>query len=102
MTTEWSQSDFGFDRVGGREVVARFDGGDITVSELIAQRVYGLALGYEDLIYHDRLRHDPLFGVPARLSLSGKSVVFIIVTSAGLPEKPSAIKRDRMVSRICF
>ena len=31
-----------------------------TVSELIAQRVYGLALGYEDLLDHDDLRHDPL------------------------------------------
>jgi len=31
-----------------------------TVEELVAQRVYGLALGYEDLIDHDDLRHDPL------------------------------------------
>jgi hypothetical protein len=31
-----------------------------TVAELIAQRVYGLALGYEDLNDHDELRHDPL------------------------------------------
>ena len=31
-----------------------------TTRELIAQRVYGLALGYEDLNDHDRLRHDPL------------------------------------------
>ena len=28
---------------------------------LIAQRVYGLALGYEDVNDHERLRHDPLF-----------------------------------------
>jgi hypothetical protein len=28
--------------------------------DLIAQRVYGLALGYEDLNDHDELRHDPL------------------------------------------
>jgi hypothetical protein len=34
-----------------------------TVPELIAQRVYGLALGYEDLNDHDALRHDPLLGV---------------------------------------
>jgi DDE family transposase len=32
------------------------------VSELIAQRVYGLALGYEDLTDHDQLRQDPLLG----------------------------------------
>ncbi len=31
-----------------------------TVEELIAQRIYGLALGYEDLNDHDQLRHDPL------------------------------------------
>jgi len=30
------------------------------VEELVAQRVYGLALGYEDLNDHDALRHDPL------------------------------------------
>lgn len=31
-----------------------------TVGELVAQRVYGLALGYEDLSDHDDLRRDPL------------------------------------------
>ena len=31
-----------------------------TVTELVAQRVYGLVLGYEDLNDHDDLRHDPL------------------------------------------
>jgi hypothetical protein len=33
------------------------------VGELVAQRVYGLALGYEDLNDHDELRHDPLLAV---------------------------------------
>ena len=33
------------------------------VAELIAQRVYGLALGYEDLNDHDELRRDPLLAV---------------------------------------
>jgi hypothetical protein len=32
---------------------------------MLAQRVYGIALGYEDLNDHDELRHDPLFGVLA-------------------------------------
>jgi Transposase DDE domain group 1 len=36
-----------------------------TVKELVAQRVYGLALGYEDLNDHDRLREDPLLAVLA-------------------------------------
>jgi hypothetical protein len=31
-----------------------------TVQELVAQRIYGLALGYEDLNDHDQLRRDPL------------------------------------------
>jgi Transposase DDE domain group 1 len=37
------------------------------VPELVAQRVYGLALGYEDLSDHDQLREDPLLAL-----LSGK------------------------------
>jgi Transposase DDE domain group 1 len=31
--------------------------------DLLKQRVFGLCLGYEDLIDHDRLRHDPLLAV---------------------------------------
>jgi hypothetical protein len=34
-----------------------------TVLELVSQRVYGLALGYEDLNDHDMLRQDPLLAV---------------------------------------
>jgi len=34
-----------------------------TVYDLVAQRVYGLALGYEDLNDHDELRRDPLLAV---------------------------------------
>ncbi len=34
-----------------------------TVGELVAQRVCGLALGYEDLNDHDQLRGDPLMAV---------------------------------------
>jgi hypothetical protein len=37
------------------------------LSEMLAQRIYGLALGYEDLNDHDELRRDPLLGL-----LSGK------------------------------
>ena len=33
------------------------------VATLVGQRVFGIALGYEDLIDHDRLRHDPVLGV---------------------------------------
>jgi hypothetical protein len=34
-----------------------------TVEELVGQRVYGLALGYEDLNDHQQLRQDPLLAV---------------------------------------
>jgi hypothetical protein len=34
-----------------------------TVEELVSQRVYGLALGYEDLNDHDELRSDPMLAV---------------------------------------
>ena len=35
------------------------------VSTLVGQRVFGIALGYEDLIDHDQLRHDPTMAVLA-------------------------------------
>jgi hypothetical protein len=41
-----------------------------SVAELVRQRVYGLALGYEDLNDHDQLRADPLLAM-----LSGKADV---------------------------
>src|SRR6478672_5918416 len=97
MTTECIATYLDFPMLGPREVLADFDGGDIssdggalllrqterltgairqfaacftdhrnpdltehTVEELVAQRVYALALGYEDLNDHDDLRTDPL------------------------------------------
>src|SRR3954447_5824937 len=97
MTTQCTSSYLDFPMVGPRQVLADFDGGDITsdggalllrqtealtgilrqlatcftdhrnpdlvehsVLELVAQRVYALALGYEDLNDHDDLRSDPL------------------------------------------
>lgn len=35
------------------------------VEQMLAQRIYGLALGYEDLNDHDQLRRDPLLGLLA-------------------------------------
>jgi hypothetical protein len=35
------------------------DGITHTIADLLRQRIFGLALGYEDLIDHDQLRHDP-------------------------------------------
>jgi hypothetical protein len=36
---------------------------EFTVKELLAQRIFALALGYEDLNDHDQLRNDPLLAV---------------------------------------
>jgi len=38
---------------------------EFSAEELLLQRVMGLALGYEDLNDHDRLRHDPLLALLA-------------------------------------
>ena len=51
-----------------------------SILEMIAQRVYGLALGYEDLNDHEHLRHDPLLGLLAGkrdldAPLAGKSTL---------------------------
>ena len=35
------------------------------IATLVGQRVFGLALGYEDLNDHDQLRHDPILAVLA-------------------------------------
>jgi Transposase DDE domain group 1 len=35
------------------------------VATLVGQRVFGIALGYEDLVDHDQLRHDPALAVLA-------------------------------------
>jgi hypothetical protein len=56
-----------------------------SVRTLLGQRVFGMALGYEDLNDHEQLRHDPVFGAllgklePRRRSdcaaLAGKSTL---------------------------
>jgi len=49
----------------GRFAACFADGRDARLVEhsiqtLVAQRVFGIALGYEDLVDHDQLRHDPV------------------------------------------
>ena len=34
-----------------------------SIEEMISQRVYGLALGYEDINDHEQLRSDPVLGI---------------------------------------
>jgi hypothetical protein len=50
------------------------------LEEMLCQRIYGLALGYEDLNDHEQLRHDPLLAMLAgkreiRQPLAGKSTL---------------------------
>jgi hypothetical protein len=50
----------------------RADRREFTVEQLVAQRVYAPALGYEDLNDHERLKRDPLLAMLAgRHDLSG-------------------------------
>jgi Transposase DDE domain group 1 len=102
MPTECSRDLFGYEVVEGREVVAAFDGGQMTsdagalllgaanralglvrrlarcftdgrapelvehtVETMLMQRICGIALGYEDLVDHDQLRHDPVLATLA-------------------------------------
>ena len=95
MPAECSHDLFGYEAVEGRQVVAAFDGGQVTsdagalllgatnraiglvqrlarcftdgrapellehtVETMLMQRICGIALGYEDLVDHDELRHD--------------------------------------------
>jgi hypothetical protein len=70
MPTECSPALFEFAPVETRRVVAGFDGGAITsnAGALLlgaTDRAIGIALGYEDLVDHDQLRHDPVLAVLA-------------------------------------
>ena len=67
-----------------------------SVQEMVAQRVYGLALGYEDLNDHDQLREDPLLAVLSGKKqlgeepLAGKSTLNRLELSA---EQPTRYKK---------
>jgi hypothetical protein len=64
-----------------------------TVEQLVSQRIYGLALGYEDLNDHEQLRQDPLLRVLAGKSdledspLAGKSTLNRLELSDGTPNR---------------
>jgi hypothetical protein len=127
--TECNQFNFGFEGLGKREIVARFDGGTISsdagafllrqtdrrlnllprlakcfldgrnqdlvkhaVSEMLAQRIYGLALGYEDINDHEQLRKDPVFAILAgrvelEEPLAGKSTLNRMELGAGVKSR---------------
>jgi hypothetical protein len=63
-----------------------------SVTEMLAQRIYGLALGYEDLNDHEQLRKDPVFGIlagKADLSepLAGKSTLNRMELGTGINDR---------------
>ena len=64
-----------------------------TLEQMLRQRVYGLALGYEDLNDHDLLRLDPLLGVmagkaePGTDLLAGKSTLNRLELGTGTPSR---------------
>lgn len=63
-----------------------------SVLEMLAQRVYGLALGYEDLNDHEQLRRDPVFGILAGREeleepLAGKSTLNRMELGAGTKDR---------------
>jgi hypothetical protein len=66
---------------------------DHSVEQLVSQRVYGLALGYEDLNDHEQLRNDPVLRVLAgkanveKDALAGKSTLNRLELSHGKPDR---------------
>ena len=74
-----------------------------SVAALVGQRVYGIALGYEDLNDHDELRHDPLMAVLAGklearredcAAVAGKSTLNRLELSRDTPTKYHKISQD--------
>jgi hypothetical protein len=65
---------------------------DHTVDEMVSQRTYGMALGYEDLNDHEQLRHDPLLAILAgrndpESALAGKSTLNRLELSTAKPDR---------------
>ena len=71
------------------------------VEEMIAQRVYGLALGYEDLSDHDQLRQDPLLALVSgkqqvgEEALAGKSTLNRLELSTAEPSRYKKVHCQR-------
>jgi hypothetical protein len=63
-----------------------------SILEMLSQRIYGLALGYEDINDHEQLRKDPVFGILAGREeldepLAGKSTLNRMELGAGTPDR---------------
>src|SRR6266478_2755059 len=63
-----------------------------SILEMLSQRIYGLALGYEDLNDHEQLRKDPVFGILAGRDelgqpLAGKSTLNRLELGGGTADR---------------
>jgi hypothetical protein len=63
-----------------------------SIPEMLSQRIYGLALGYEDLNDHEQLRKDPVFGILAEKEnlaepLAGKSTLNRMELGTGINDR---------------
>jgi hypothetical protein len=63
-----------------------------SILEMLSQRIYGLALGYEDINDHEQLRKDPVFGMLAgrdelEKPLAGKSTLNRMELGAGTNDR---------------
>jgi hypothetical protein len=63
-----------------------------SIAEMLSQRIYGLALGYEDLNDHEQLRRDPVFGILAGKAeldepLAGKSTLNRLELGTGINDR---------------
>ncbi len=63
-----------------------------SIQEMLSQRIYGLALGYEDLNDHEQLRKDPVFAVlagrePMEEPLAGKSTLNRMELGTGINDR---------------
>jgi hypothetical protein len=63
-----------------------------SILEMLSQRIYGLALGYEDINDHEQLRKDPVFGILAGRNeleepLAGKSTLNRMELGAGAKDR---------------
>ena len=75
-----------------------------SLAEMLGQRIYGLALGYEDLNDHEQLRHDPLLALLAgkrevEEPLAGKSTLNRMeLTPEGQRGSPPSLSQDHLLA----
>ena len=88
-------------RIGlSRQVAACFTDGrrqnrvEHAVETLLAQRIHGIALGYEELNDHDELRHDPVLGLVSGKAEARRSDCAVLAGKSTLNRLEHAPKTD--------